>query len=297
MNLMWTIFIIVLTIGNIVACWWLLMWTKGISNRDKGIGTTGHVWDEDLTELNHPLPRWWLYLFHGTILFGLLYLLLYPGLGDLPGVLGWTQVQRYEDEMAAAMERQAETYAVYQDMSPEQLMASSDAMDTGRRLFGQHCAMCHGSDGRGAIGFPNLTDDVWQWGAGYDNILTAIKNGRQAMMPPLAAAVGGDDGVLAVSVYVQQLSGQKADTALASRGKPLFEAVCAACHGIDGGGNTALGAPALNDSVWLYGSNAAAIREAIMQGRNGNMPAHDDLISEERQRILAAYVLSLSRQE
>lgn len=290
----WNGFVIILTIGSVLGCWWLLMWTKGVSGRDDDqVGTTGHVWDHDLEELNNPLPRWWLMLFHITIIFSLVYMVLYPGLGNVQGVLGWTQLSQYDKEMAVADAAQQDVYAAFTDMTPEQLMASDEAMGIGRRLFANNCAMCHGSDGRGAVGFPNLTDNEWQWGAGYDNILVALKQGRQANMPPLGAALG-EDGLEQVVAYVQSLSGQSVDAELAAAGEARF-AVCIACHGVDGKGNPLLGAPDLTNDIWLYGGDADTITETITLGRNGAMPSHADILDQEQRRMVAAYVLSLSQ--
>lgn len=290
----WNGFVIILTIGSVLGCWWLLMWTKGVSGRDDDqVGTTGHVWDHDLEELNNPLPRWWLMLFHITIIFSLVYMVLYPGLGNVQGVLGWTQLSQYDKEMAVADAAQQDVYAAFTDMTPEQLMASDEAMGIGRRLFANNCAMCHGSDGRGAVGFPNLTDNEWQWGAGYDNILVALKQGRQANMPSLGAALG-EDGLEQVVAYVQSLSGQSVDAELAAAGEARFT-VCIACHGVDGKGNPLLGAPDLTNDIWLYGGDADTITETITLGRNGAMPSHADILDQEQRRMVAAYVLSLSQ--
>ena len=290
----WNGFVIILTIGSVLGCWWLLMWTKGVSGRDEDqVGTTGHVWDHDLEELNNPLPRWWLMLFHITIIFSLVYMVLYPGLGNVQGVLGWTQLSQYDKEMAVADAARQDVYAAFTDMTPEQLMASDEAMGIGRNLFANNCAMCHGSDGRGAVGFPNLTDNEWQWGAGYDNILVALKQGRQANMPPLGAALG-EDGLEQVVAYVQSLSGQNVDAELAAAGEARF-AVCIACHGVDGKGNPLLGAPDLTNDIWLYGGDADTITETITLGRNGAMPSHADILDQEQRRMVAAYVLSLSQ--
>ncbi len=293
LNSFWHWFAIIVTIASILACWWLLHWTKGISDRDENeVGDTGHVWDEDIRELNNPLPRWWLNLFNITIVFSLVYLALYPGLGNLAGFLGWTQDNRYAEEVAAAEAAQSEVFARYQGMDVEALIRDEEAMDTGRRLFGNNCAMCHGSDGKGGVGFPNLTDGEWQWGEGYDNVLTAVTSGRQAAMPPWADALG-EDGVKEVTEYVMQLSGQQADATLAAAGQPKFAMFCVACHGADGTGNPMLGAPDLSNDIWLYGSDRATIEEGLHQGRYGAMPAFGDQLSEERRRILAAYVLGL----
>jgi cytochrome c oxidase cbb3-type subunit 3 len=272
------------------------MWTKGISNRtDDGVGSTGHVWDEDLVELNAPLPRWWLYLFNITIVFALVYLAIFPGLGNIPGMLGWTQVGRYDAEITKAQAAQEAVFSRFRDMTSDELISDPEAITIGRRLFANNCAMCHGSDARGAPGFPNLTDHDWLYGGSYDQILTSVSEGRTGMMPPMGAALG-EDGVRDVAVYVQQLSGQKTDPDLAAAGKVHFETVCAACHGADGKGNQLLGAPNLTDNIWLYGGDPETIEETVSQGRNGKMPSHDTLLSEDRQRLVAAYVASLSSQ-
>jgi cytochrome c oxidase cbb3-type subunit 3 len=291
----WNWYVIILTLGSVLGCWWLLRWTKGISGRKDGeeVGTTGHVWDEDLEELNNPLPRWWLILFYLTIAFALLYLVLYPGLGNYKGVLGWTQLSQYEAEMAVADAAKQDIYAAFKDMTPAELMANEEAMGIGRRVFANNCAQCHGSDARGAEGFPNLTDSEWQWGEGYDKILAAVTQGHQANMPPLAAALG-PEGLPQVVAYVQSLSGQPVDADLAAAGKARF-AVCMACHGPEGKGNPLLGAPDLTNEIWLYGGDAETITETITNGRNGVMPSHADILDQEQRRMVAAYVLSLSQ--
>jgi cytochrome c oxidase cbb3-type subunit 3 len=294
LNAFWNWFVIILTIGTILGCWWLLHWTKGISNRQGNqIGSTGHVWDEDLVELNSPLPRWWLHLFNITIVFGLIYFVLYPGLGNVKGILGWTQLAQLESEVAAAQAQQQQVFARFHDMEPGSLVADAGALQIGQRLFANNCAMCHGSDGRGAPGFPNLTDADWLYGGTYDQVLLSINAGRAGVMPPLGAALG-EAGVNEVVAYVLQLSGQVADPALAAAGKGRYDMVCVACHGPDGTGNTLLGAPNLTDDVWLYGGSAETIAATVNNGRNGMMPSHEALLNEDRRRILAAYVLSLS---
>jgi cytochrome c oxidase cbb3-type subunit 3 len=294
LNSFWNWFVIIISVGSILACWWLLHWTKGVSDRSgDDVGSTGHVWDEDLRELNTPLPRWWLHLFNITIIFALVYLALFPGLGNFAGVLGWTQEQQYQEEMAAASAAQESVFARFRDMDAAALRADAAAMETAGRLFRQNCAMCHGSDGRGAKGFPNLADGDWQWGGTYEQIMMTLRNGRVAAMPPLAAALG-DDGVKEVVAYVRQLSGQEADAQLASAGQTRFQTICMACHGMDGKGNQALGAPNLTDGIWLYGDDAETIEYAVRNGRNGQMPAFGETLSEERRKLLAAYVQGLS---
>ena len=294
LNSFWNWFVIIISVVSILGCWWLLHWTKGVSDRSGDeVGSTGHVWDEDLKELNTPLPRWWLHLFNITIIFALVYLALFPGLGNFAGVLGWTQENQYEEEMAAASTAQEAVFARFRAMDATTLRADAAAMETAGRLFRQNCAMCHGSDGRGAVGFPNLADGDWQWGGSYEQIMATLQNGRVAAMPPWEAPLG-DDGVREVVAYVRQISGQEADPQLASAGQARFQMFCMACHGMDGTGNPALGAPNLTDDVWLYGGDAETIEYAVRKGRNGQMPAFGESLSEERRKLLAAYVQGLS---
>ena len=290
----WNWYVIVITIFTILASLWLLRWTKNAGNQDDGDGSTGHVWDEDLVELNNPLPRWWLQLFYITIIFAFVYFALYGGLGNLGGYLGWSQEGQYDAEMQTAIEAQEAVFSRYRQMDNEALMADAEANATGQRLYANSCAMCHGSDARGAKGFPNLADDDWLYGDSFDAVMHSIVKGRAGVMPVM---VGGlDDGAISdLVVYVQSLSGQKADAQLAANGKKNYDMLCVACHQADGSGNQALGAPRLNDDIWLYGGDPATIRETLILGRNGNMPAHENLLSEDRQRLVTAYVLSLSK--
>ena len=292
----WHWYVIIITIGTILGCFWLLQWTKGVSNRDEegdGTGTTGHVWDEDLVELNNPLPRWWLQLFYGTIAFAFIYLVLFGGLGNIGGVLGWSQEGQYEAQMKTATEAQEAIFARYREMDNETLIANAEANATGQRLFANSCAMCHGSDARGARSFPNLVDNDWLYGGSFDTIMQTLENGRAGIMPVMVAGLD-DKAIGELVVYVQSMSGQKADEIMAANGKKNFDMLCVACHGPDGGGNQALGSPRLNDQIWLYGGEPETIRKTITEGRNGNMPAHKDLLSEDRRRLITAYVLSLS---
>ena len=292
----WHWYVIIITVFTILASLWLLRWTKGVSNEDDGDGTgsTGHVWDEDLVELNNPLPRWWLQLFYITIAFAFIYMILFGGLGNIPGVLGWSQEGQYEAEVKTATEAQEAIFARYRQMDNETLIGDAEANATGQRLYANSCAMCHGSDARGARGFPNLTDDDWLYGGSFETVMQSIANGRVGAMPVM---VGGldDDAISDLVVFVQSMSGQKADETMAANGKKTFDMLCVACHGPDGSGNQALGAPRLNDNIWLYGGEPETIRTTVTGGRNGNMPAHKDLLSEDRRRLIAAYVLSLSK--
>ena len=296
LNTFWNWWVIIIVVVSILGCWWLLHWTKGVGDdaeSSEGGEDTGHVWDETIHELNSPLPRWWLHLFNITIVFALIYLAFFPGLGNFAGKLGWTQENQYEAEMAAAEAAQEQVFARFRDMTPEQLIADTEANEIGGRLFGNNCAMCHGSDGRGAKSFPNLTDDDWLYGNSFDQVMTSITAGRQGVMTPFGAVLG-EDGVRNVVAYVQQLSGQTADPEMAEAGKAHFQTICMACHGMDGKGNQVLGAPNLTDDIWLYGGNPADIEYTLINGRMGKMPAYENLLNEDKRRILAAYVLSLS---
>ena len=276
------------TLGAVLLLWW----TSRPSGNDPD--TTGHVWDENITEYNKPLPRWWINLFYLTIIFSVGYLLWYPGLGNLAGKAGWTSAGEHDQDKAEADARLADAFGRFDGMAIDRIATDPDAVAFGSRLFANHCAQCHGADARGARGFPNLTDNDWLWGGKPEDVLQSVLHGRQAAMPPLAAAIGGDVGVTEVAAYVQSLSGIKADPALAAAGKARFAGVCAACHGADGKGNPVLGAPDLTDRVWLYGSDFATIRENIILGRSGMMPAHLPILGETRSRLVAAYVWTLS---
>jgi cytochrome c oxidase cbb3-type subunit 3 len=293
----WSLWIVVLTVANILACVWLLRWTSKPKAADEKIGggaDTGHVWDEDLREYNNPLPRWWLWLFYVTVVFGLLYLVLYPGLGNFAGLKTWTQEAQYEQEKAAVEARASELLAPLAALPVADLVDNEQAITTAHNLFQQNCAQCHGSDGGGARGFPNLANADWQWGGDAEAVVATIASGRTAAMPPWGAVLG-DDGVAEVVAYVQQLSGQPSDAAQATAGETRYQQVCAACHGLDGKGMAVLGAPNLTDDVWIYGGDAATLRQTIVAGRTGQMPAWNDKLGEQRVKLLAAYVTRLAR--
>jgi cytochrome c oxidase cbb3-type subunit 3 len=285
-----------LVVVNIAGCFWLLRWTskpKSATEKIGGGADTGHVWDKDLREYNNPLPRWWLWLFYITIVFSVIYLALYPGFGSFKGIKGWTQAGQWEQQQKEADARAAAYLAPFASMTVAQLAADGKAMSTARNLFQVNCAPCHGSDGGGAKGFPNLTDKQWQWGGDPDTVVQTIMAGRVAAMPPWGQVLGAQ-GVDQVVAYVQQISGQQADPTLAAAGKTQFETVCAACHGVDGKGNPLLGAPNLTDNEWLYGGDAVTLKLTLENGRNGQMPAFGDRLGAERVRLLAAYATRLS---
>lgn len=295
----WSIFVVVLTIANILACVWLLRWTAKPKHAGEKIGggsDTGHTWDGDLREYNNPLPKWWLWLFYITVVFGLIYLAIFPGLGSFGGLKGWSQANQYEQERAQVEARAAQLLAPFATMTVPELAGNAQAMSTAHNLFQNNCAQCHGSDGGGARGFPNLTNADWQWGGDPDSIVQTIANGRLAAMTPWGEVLG-EQGVDEVVAYVLQLSGQPADAAQAAAGATHFQTYCLACHGADGKGMTAVGAPNLTDGVWLYGGDADTIRETVVKGRMGQMPAFADKLGEQRVRLLAAYVLRMSGSE
>jgi cytochrome c oxidase cbb3-type subunit 3 len=292
----WSIFVVVLTIANILACVWLLRWTAKPKHAGEKIGggsDTGHTWDGDLREYNNPLPKWWLWLFYITVVFGLIYLAIYPGLGNFGGLKGWSQAQQYQQERAAVEARAAALLAPFATMTVPELSGNAQAMATANNLFQNNCAQCHGSDGGGARGFPNLTNEDWQWGGDPDSIVQTISAGRVAAMTPWGEVLG-EQGVDEVVAYVLQLSGQSTDSAKAAAGATHFQTYCLACHGADGKGMTAVGAPNLTDGVWLYGGDPDTLHETLTKGRMGQMPAFGDRLGEQRVRLLAAYVLRMS---
>lgn len=288
----WSIYIAVATIVGLAACLLLLI----VAARRRVMASdnsTGHVWDEDLRELNNPLPRWWMGLFVLTIVFSAGYLVVYPGLGSMAGTFGWTSLSQYQDEQAKARATAAPLYASFAAMPVETLATNAQAMGIGERLFANNCATCHGSDARGSKGFPNLTDPDWLWGGTPEKIAETIAEGRQGMMPPMAAAVGSAADVRNLANHVLSLSGSPHNAIAAAEGRSKFLA-CAACHGPQGKGNTALGAPNLADGVWLHGWGEDAIVAMVNNGKTNVMPAHKERLNAEQIHVLAAYVWSLS---
>jgi cytochrome c oxidase cbb3-type subunit III len=255
--------------------------------------TTGHIWDEDLRELNNPLPRWWLWLFVITVVFGLGYLIVYPGLGNYAGTSGWSAQKQYAEQTAAAEAVLARTFAPFERQSVRALASDPDALRVGRNLFMNNCAACHGSDARGAPGFPNLTDKDWLWGGTPEAIVQTISYGRIGVMPAWREVLGGDVGVENVLSYVLSLSGRHVPAGDLESGRAKFAAICSACHGADGRGNQQVGAPNLTDQIWLNGGALATVRETIAKGRQGQMPAQLERLGETRVKLLAAYVVSL----
>jgi cytochrome c oxidase cbb3-type subunit III len=289
----WSLFVAGVTLVGIIACL-VLLWfagkTQAMTAHDN---TTGHVWDGDLREMNNPLPRWWVWLFIMTVVFALVYLALYPGFGRSQGSLGWSSAGQHAAELAKGVKDAAPIYTRFTAMPPQEVAKDAQAMAIGDRLFMNHCAQCHGSDARGGKGFPNLTDSDWLYGGTPEAIKETLHRGRTGTMPPMAAAVGGADEVKNVAHYVLSLSGNPHDSLRASLGKAKFGA-CAACHGQDGKGNPAMGAPNLTDDIWLHGYGENAIIAMINTGKVNQMPAQVEKLTEAQIHVLASYVWRLS---
>ena len=272
----WHWFVAVGTILFIIWCIWLIGWSakqgpQGKTDED----LTGHKWDGDLEEWNNPAPKWWLYLYFITVFWAIGYLVAFPGLGNFEGMLGWSQEKQYEAEQQAAAERFEPIYAGYAEMDFDALAQNADAMKLGASLYASYCTTCHGSDARGAPGYPNLTDGSWIWGNSEQQLTTTLKQGRNAVS--LSGLVEADEAAAAM--------------------QSKFVALCSACHGTEGKGNQMLGAANLTDDNWLYGGSAEDVRHTLVNGRNGVMPPHGELLGDNRTKILAAYVYSLGSGE
>ena len=291
----WSAYIALVTLAGIIWCVWLLFSqrkAKVIHTPDGAVADTGHVWDDDLRELNNPLPRWWMWMFLLSCIFALAYLVLYPGLGSYPGILGYSTDSALMQSMTTANDELKPVYAKYMRMDIEQVAADPKAREMGQRLFLNSCAQCHGSDAGGSKGFPNLTDRDWLYGGSPENIKTTIVNGRGGVMPPFPQL--DSKQIVEIANYVRSLSGLPADDLKVASGADLFKSNCAACHGADGKGNIALGAPNLTDKTWLYGGSEGVIVETITKGRMAMMPAQDKVLSPEKIHLLTAYVWGLS---
>lgn len=293
----WSAWIIVITLGTIALSVWLLFAnrrTDKTPDADGNVETTGHAAD-GIEEYDNPLPKWWFQLFVGTVVFSLGYLVLYPGLGNFAGVLGWTQEKQWEEEVARADERFMPIFAQYQEIPIPELAQDADAMQVAERIYQNNCAVCHGSNARGGYGFPNLTNNDWLYGGEPENILATLNNGRNGLMPAWQQL--GEENIENLTQYTLSLSNLEHDSERASMGESTYMSVCAACHTPQGTGNTALGAPNLTNDIWLYlapGQTVAdSIRQSLRNGRNGHMPSQTAYIGEERVHLVAAYVYSL----
>ena len=291
MTSFWSAWVIVLTAFTIVAITWVLFANR---KRDSGVSerTTGHEYD-GIEEYDNPLPAWWFWMFAITVIWGVAYLIAYPGMGNFPGLLGWTQLEQHEREVAAADEKYRAMRDRYLAMPVEEIADDPALRKMGQRIFGNNCAQCHGADAKGSFGFPNLTDDDWIWGGSPDAIKATLINGRKAAMPRWEAILG-DEGIAEATAYVLSLNGRDADPARVAAGETHFKTYCAACHGAEGLGNPALGAPNLTNGVWLYGGSESQIAHSLRAGRNGVMPAFGETLSEDKIHILTAWVYGLS---
>lgn len=300
----WSYYVLIIVAINIIGATWLLWATskkRNTQDTQSSTETTGHVWDGDLTEYNKPLPRWWIILFYLTIVFAIAYLFYYPSAEKMHGMGQWSSKAEHDADKAKADEKLQSLYARFEGKGIDVIAKDPAALTTGKQIFANNCATCHGSDAGGAKGYPNLSDTIWKFDGTPDGIVTTIsggvnvEGGRAAVMPPMAAVLGSEQAVTETAVYVQSLSGMKVDESLASAGGKLYAGVCAACHGADGKGNPALGAPNLTDQDWMYGSTLADIKYSINNGRAAQMPAHLPLLGETQVRLAAAYVYSLSQ--
>ncbi|MGV0950252.1 MAG: cytochrome-c oxidase, cbb3-type subunit III [Azonexus sp.] len=288
----WNMYVVVIVLGSILACA-VLLYIQGKAKFTPG-KTMGHVWDETLEEYNNPMPKWWSWLFVITVIFALVYLALYPGLGSFKGLLGWSAVGQYKIERERMDATVQPLYSKYMGMDVKALAADKQAMETGKRLYLTYCMQCHGADGRGAKGFPNLTDGDWLYGGEPEQIKQTIAEGRMGVMPPHAQL--GADTIKDLANYVRSLSGLPNDSVRAAKGKEAFtSAGCVGCHGMDAKGTQAIGAPNLTDKVWLYGSSEATIIETITNGRQNKMPSWKAFLGDDKDHVLTAYVYSLSQ--
>ena len=295
----WDYYIAILTLASIIGCGvFLKMQSRARVPAEHAGGpaeTTGHTWDGDLGEYNNPLPRWWAWLFYLTIVFSLGYLVLYPGLGSYRGTLGWTQLGELAEENRIAEAQYGPIFERFVKMDVREVARHPEALAIGQRLFLNHCAQCHASDGGGSKGFPNLTDGDWLWGGAPEVVRTSIEDGRNGVMPPFGQVLG-ESGTKDAAHYVLSLAGLAHDSIRAAKGQSIFRENCAVCHGAQGRGNPAMGAPNLTDRIWLYGSGEPVIIETIAKGRNNQMPAHKDLLSPAKIHLLTATVLSMAGQ-
>lgn len=290
-NGFWNIYVAGISIISVLGCG-VLLWMQTSAKTSQN-ETTGHVWDETLCEYNNPMPNWWRWMFYLTIIFSLFYLAMYPGLGSYAGSYNWSSTGQYDLEMQKAEAQYAPIFKKFAAMDVPAVAADSEARDMGQRLFLTYCSQCHGSDAKGGKGYPNLTDNDWLFGGSPDQIKESITKGREAMMP--AKGVKPDlngDQIKDLAHYTRSLSGLTSDSIRMQRGKELFAAACAACHGAEGLGTPGL-APNLADKIWLYGSSEGTIIETITQGRANKMPAFGEFLGDAKVHLLTAYVYGL----
>ncbi|MGB3394742.1 MAG: cytochrome-c oxidase, cbb3-type subunit III [Stenotrophomonas sp.] len=298
----WNWYVIALVLFNLLGCVWLLWWTSKRRPDDPKPEETSHYWDGDITEYNKPMPRWWINGFYIAIVFGFGYLFWYGGFGTYDGFGKWSSQGEHAEEKAIEDAKLAQTFKPYEGQAIDVLARDPKALALGRSIFGNTCATCHGSTGQGAIGYPNLADNIWHWGSSPESILETVLDGREGNMPEWGTVLTGMGGPAAVDytiAYVRTLPAPETlqNNFMAAQGKKLYEGVCVACHGIDGKGNQEIGAPDLTDNYWLYGNSRESLHKTITEGRHGSMPAHRELLGETRVRLVAAYVWSLSHNQ
>ncbi len=287
----WNIYVVSIVLVSVIGCG-VFLWLQSTATHVEG-ATTGHVWDEDLQEFSNPLPSWWRWLFYITIFFSLFYLAMYPGLGNYQGQFKWSSAGQYDGEMKKADDQYGPIFKKFQSQDVQAVAVNSEAKEMGQRLFLTYCSQCHGSDAKGARGFPNLADGDWLFGGTPEQIKESITKGRDAMMP--AKGVKPDlnaDQIKDLASYVRSLSGLASDSIRAQRGKELFAPACSACHGPDGKGMVGV-APNLADKVWLYGSSEETITETITKGRTNRMPSFGEFLGDAKVHLLTAYVYGL----
>lgn len=283
----WGGWIAVITLVSLAALGWLLFSVYFSADAtDEG---EAHVWDETLEEGSNPAPMWWFWLILAAMVFSVVYLILYPGLGSYSGVLKWSQGGRLDESFASYSQQFGDIRSSIATASLDSLRNDEAIMASARRIFDRKCGICHGSDAKGqASRFPNLTDDEWQWGGDAAQIEQTIRGGRQALMVGWQATLG-EDGVNEVARYVRGL-GPDGQTRDGGRGKTIYNQFCIACHGVTGEGNVMLGAPSLIDDVWLYGGSTEDIAQSIAKGRNGFMPAFNERLDDTQVRMLIAWL-------
>lgn len=294
MSAFWSTVVGIVIFINVIANYLLIKWVAKPTKGETSQGDpTGHVWDGDLTELNNPMPRWWLVMYYSSIVYALIYLTYYGGFGPGDGIGDWSSLKEYQEELADADKTYGPIFSKFSATSIEELSEDKDAKRVGQRLFVTYCAQCHGSDAGGARGFPNLTDTDWIWGGSTTEIKHTIMNGRTASMPAWGAVLKTEQ-IEYVAEHILSLSGRKHKATDAQRGSVIFGQYCAACHGADAKGNKLVGAPNLSDKVWLYGASKRRIIQTITNGKSGQMPAHKNFLGEDKVHLLAAYVYGLN---
>jgi cytochrome c oxidase cbb3-type subunit 3 len=292
----WSNWVTLLAVFTLAASLFLFIYGLWVDIPTQPDGTSGHVWAHGvLREGVRSLPVWWIVISAIAFVAAFVYLALYPGFGAFKGVLGWTAHDELARDHAEHLQLGAPLRERVRGKTVESIAADPEALRAGAVLFVENCAACHGRNALGnvALGAPNLTDDDWLYGGDGKAILTSILDGRRGAMPAFTGTIP-DDSILDIAHYVASLSGLPNDSLRAQLGKRLFSN-CMPCHGADGKGNQALGAPNLTDVPWLYGTTVPrAIAETIRGGRSGVMPAWRDRLGEADALLVAAWVYAQS---